>query len=196
MKFRQVHGLAYALLASIALWCQPARAVLIYTGVTCDGQGTAMTSQGGYLSCSGSWVGNNLNQSADIASQIQSDWGLTGLTPTDITGGNSGASGTLSFAAQTGLFVISLKAGDAFSLYEFDGSLVPGGISSITFDTLGVGFFSGPGIIHFGQGLSHADLYSLVSSVPEPGVYVMLLAGVGVVGFVARRRRSQRVENA
>jgi hypothetical protein len=117
---------------------------------------------------------------------------LNALAPVDISGGNSGRSGTLSFAAQSGQFVIALKAGDAFSLFEFDGSKVPGGISSIAFDTLGVGFFSGPEILHFGQGLSHADLFASdapVPGIPEPGVYTMLIAGIVAVAYVARRRR-------
>jgi hypothetical protein len=151
-----------------------------------------MSSQAGYLNCSGAWSGNDLNQSADVSSQILADWGLNALAPVDISGGSSGSSGTLSFAAQTGKFVIALKAGDAFSLFEFDGSTVPGGVSSIAFDTLGVGFFSGPEILHFGQDLSHADLFASdtpVPGIPEPGVYTMLVAGIVAVAYVSRRRR-------
>lgn len=33
------------------------------------------------------------------------------------------------------------------------------------------------------------DLHLSVSAVPEPGTYAMLLAGLGMVGFAARRRR-------
>ena len=175
-----------------ALSCVPAHAALTLTGVSCSGHSTGMTSLAGYLDCSGAWSGNNLNQSADVAAQILADWGLSGLASQDITGGNGRNTGTLSFAAQSGKFVISLKAGDAFSLYEFDGSTVSGGISSINFDTLGVGFFSGPNNKneHFFQDLSHADLYTgPTTPVPEPGTYALLLAGLGVVGLLARQRR-------
>jgi hypothetical protein len=32
--------------------------------------------------------------------------------------------------------------------------------------------------------------YTLVSSVPEPENYALMLAGVGLVGFIARRKKS------
>lgn len=42
----------------------------------------------------------------------------------------------------------------------------------------------------FTGGSSSNYVYSLeVSAVPEPSVYAMMLAGLGVLGFVARRRR-------
>jgi hypothetical protein len=180
---------AFAIAAS-SLIAAHAHAALTPTGVACDGHGTAMTSQSGYLDCAGSFSGNNLNQAADVQSQILADFGLSGLaTITDITAGNTGSTGSFSFAMQSAPFVISIKAGDAFSLYEFDG-----GISSVGFDTLGGGFFSGNNNqnVHFGQGLSHASLYasSITTAVPEPETYALLLAGLGVMGFVARRRKS------
>lgn len=171
----------------------PAYAGLMPTGVSCSGQGTVLTSDPGYVACSGSWSGNNLNQSAAVATQIQTDFGITATAPIDITGsaGNL-TSGMLMIPDQTGIFVISFKAGDAFSLYEFNGALVAGGITSINFDTLGVGFFSNGGKEHFGQGISHIDIYDGNGfSVPEPGVLALFAAGLAGLGFALSRRRSK-----
>jgi len=174
-------GLAFSL---------PSHAALTATGVSCSGQGTGMTSLAGFEACSGAWSGNNSNQSADVDAQILADWGLTVTGSLDVTpSGKLGSSGTLSFAQQSGPFVIALKAGNAFSLYEFDASTTP--ISSIHFDTLGVGFFSGGKhpVEHFGQALSHADIYSVSSVVPEPASVALMLAGLGLLGFASSRRR-------
>ena len=82
-------------------------------------------------------------------------------------------------------FVLALKAGDAFSLYLFAAHT-----TSIDFDTLGVGFINNGGS-HFGQGLSHATLYS-VTAVPEPETYALLAAGLTFVGWASRRRKRQQ----
>jgi len=189
------HGLVAAAAAVLLSAGAPAHAALTYTNVACDGQGTDMSSLAGYVGCSGSWSGNNNNQVEDVASQISDDWGLSGLVTQDVTAGNSGSDGTLSFANQTGTFVVALKAGNAFSLFAYNGGAVAGGISSIAYDTLGVGFFSGPGDKnkHFGQDLSHASLYSgvVVPAIPEPETYALMLAGLGTLGFIARRRKQQ-----
>ena len=179
----------------LAILSQSADATaLAATGVSCSGHATAMTSQPGYELCSGAWSGNNLNQSAAVTAQILADFGLSGLTaPIDITGSSSGGSGVLSLGStQTGEFVISLKAGDAFSLYEFDGSAVAGGISSINFDTLGVGFITNGGP-KFGQDLSHADLYggpNTPPAVPEPASLGLLGLGLAGLGLARRKRKS------
>ncbi len=162
------------------------QASLTLTGVNCNDAG----GPGGmsFVACSGSWDGNNHNQEADVKSRIFSDWGLTVGTPIDVTGGITGNSGTLNLTTNlSGLFVLALKAGDAFSLYELDGGVA--GISSINYNTLGVGFYSSilnHDVLHKGQGLSHADIYA---PVPEPETYAMLLLGLGLIGFRLRDKK-------
>ena len=173
-----------ALVAALA--AAPAHALTL-TGVACDGHSTGMTSQPGYIDCAGAFSGNTNNQ--DVAGQILTDFGISGLTEVDVTGTNGNAtSGSFTFADMASPFVLALKAGDAFSLYLFAAHT-----ASIDFDTLGVGFFSGPRHnVHFGQGLSHAVLYSTVNAVPEPETYALLMAGLAFVGWASRRRQRQQ----
>jgi hypothetical protein len=42
----------------------------------------------------------------------------------------------------------------------------------------------------YGLTLTQSDVYTqVVAAVPEPGTYAMLMAGLGIIGGVARRRR-------
>ena len=180
---------ALALAAAVAT--TPAHALLTETGVACDGHGTGMTSQSGYLDCAGAFDGNNSNQDADVQAQILTDFGLTSLgTEIDVTGANGNQlTGVINVADMASPFILALKAGDAFSLYLFAAHT-----TTINFDTLGVGFFSGPNNKneHFGQGLSHATVYGTVTAVPEPETYALLAAGLAFVGWASRRRQRRQ----
>ena len=82
-------------------------------------------------------------------------------------------------------FSCSLSVGDAFMLMSSSGTLT--------------GTFGGVTTSGFGSGFAYAIDYSHtnqvwlsvtnVGAVPEPSTYAMLLAGVGVLGWLARRRR-------
>ncbi|MDC8758460.1 PEP-CTERM sorting domain-containing protein [Janthinobacterium fluminis] len=183
-----------AILASLA--AAPASAALTLGSVACTSSAVT-TAQPGYTGCLGSFTGNMDNQLSSIYSAIASGFGLSTNTyfasQQFATVGNpfsadAGAldNGTISFdTAQAGVFVIGLKQANAFSLYRFDGSLVAGGISSISYDSNGVKK-------NGGTILSHAGFFgSPVSAVPEADTYAMLLAGLGMIGFIARRRKAQ-----
>jgi hypothetical protein len=179
-----------------------AHAQLTSTGLDCAAGSTFEQFEPTPLACSGAWEGNDASQQDSLMGQLELDFaGLLGdgasfawLGKSDDAGSgpfvsNSTApSGTLTFdEAQTGLFAVSLKAGDAFSVYLFDGG--DAGVQSINFSTLGVQV-NGNGL---GAGLSHAALIGVSGAVtppiPEPQTYALMLAGLGLVGFVAVRRR-------
>lgn len=79
-----------------------------------------------------------------------------------------------------GAFVIGLKQATYYSFYLMNGGTT--GISTINFNTLGVTNAGN------GAGLSHAVF---IGTVPEPETYALMLAGLGLVGFMARRRKAK-----
>ena len=175
--------LAISIIATgILVFGNSAHATLTPTGYSCTNSGMSFDD------CSGSWDGNNKGNAgllADVNAQILADFGFAVGSSYEVSSGGSN-SGTLNFGGPiSGVFAIALKAGDAFSLFKFDGGV--SGISSINYDTLGVGFFSGPRhILHTNQDLSHADIYL---PVPEPETYAMMLIGLGLIGFSLRNQK-------
>jgi hypothetical protein len=195
-------GCVAAALAASSL--TPVQAQLVSTGLDCNAGNVMQTGfDPDALACSGAWAGNDAPQFADLEAQLALDFAAFVGTGADFTflgksddanngpftaNPNNQTSGTLTFdTALTGLFAVSIKAGDAFSVYLFDGGA--GGLTSIDFSTAGVSL-GGNGQPN---ALSHASLIGiepgLVPGIPEPETYALMLAGLGVVGFMARRRR-------
>lgn len=145
-----------------------------------------------YVSCAGSFAGN---MPEGTLSYGGIDYAFVGKSSNDGTGngpfaafGNGFNAGVLSFdQAWTGDFVLGIKAGNRHSFYRFVSDI---GVSSIAFDTLGVDV----NVRGIGKGVSHVNLYGgePVPAIPEPGTYALMLAGLGAVGFVARRRSIKR----
>jgi PEP-CTERM motif len=99
----------------------------------------------------------------------------------------------------TGLFNTVLTSASLFS--NFDGTAFNGDdslITSYTASSNGISFTSGPvgaGSYYLNvTGIANGSLGGLyngaisIAPVPEPETYVMLLAGIGVMGFIAVRR--------
>lgn len=95
----------------------------------------------------------------------------------------------------------SLAAGSLKSIGDGETS----SFSSVaSFDYLAVHFGRGELLFHWAapqtsfsisglpRGFSNYRTYSSVSAVPEPETYSMMLLGLGLMGFVARRRKSKQ----
>jgi hypothetical protein len=192
---------AAALVSGLA--AVPAQAQLVSTGLNCNAGNVMVTGFApDALACSGAWAGNDTPQESVLLTQLASDFSsILGSSATFSVLGksddpNSGpfvlnpnaSSGTLTFdTPQTGFFAISLKTADAFSVYLFDGGIA--GLTSIEFSTAGTALNLGGAP----QAVSHATFIdvggTVTTPIPEPETYALMLAGLGVVGWVARRRK-------
>jgi hypothetical protein len=174
------HSLNALALATLALIAAPSQAALTPgdSGALCSLTDTTINA----TACSGSWDGNNKNQDADVYAELASLSGISGwLEQTPDLSGPGGTAGTLTFAPPVDSpFAIALKASNSFSLYYYSGA---SGVTSIDYITNGVSV-NGRGMP---QDLSHATLY--LAPIPEPETYALMLAGLGAVAFVARRRK-------
>ncbi len=189
-------GIACAAMAAV-----PAQALTLQSP-SCTAS-TVTQCQPGYVACLGSYVGNMDNQltgSNGIFAAINNNFHLN--TNQYFSSENFNASGNpfsqnegsrddgvINFDnKQTGTFVLGLKQGNGFSLYLFNASNVLGGISSLGYDTNGVKSRGG-------VGLSHAGFFGAPTTapIPEPETYAMMLAGLGLLGFMARRKKAAKL---
>ena len=105
-------------------------------------------------------------------------WTLTGV---DTNGGAA-----LSFPASLD-FAVGLKAGNEFAVWGFDNVVVDGsdsGTFSIVFTNKGGNNPDLSHLIVFGRESGGGS----ISAIPEAKTYAMLLAGLGLIGFAARRK--------
>lgn len=86
-------------------------------------------------------------------------------------------------------FVVGLKGGSEYALWGFDNAVVDGsdmGTFSIVFTNNGGNIPALSHLIVFGREAGGGT----VGMIPEADTYAMLLAGLGLVGFAARRKLS------
>lgn len=142
------------------------------------------------MDCRGAFPGNDVGVGADpglgaTTDYINMTWGtstrsftfygeLAGPMDDDVKAGQI----MLPMVLKTP-FVVSIKGSTQFALYYFESS---NGATMLDFTTAAL---TTPGGTQ--PGWSHSGLW--ITPVPEPGTYALMLAGLGIVGFIASRRR-------
>jgi hypothetical protein len=188
------------LLGVVLSFASVAAHALILQSPACSAS-TVTKFQPGYVACLGSFVGNMDNQltgNFGVFATINKGFGLDTNSYFSSQSFSAASNpfaqdegslddGVINFDQRlTGSFVLGLKQGNGFGLYLFNASNIAGGIASIAYDTNGVKR-------NGGTGLSHAGFFGIpqISVVPEPQTYAMLLAGLGMLGALARRKKTR-----
>lgn len=174
---REMTALALAVSASFAANAAPPS----FTPPSCssaDVSGAGVT----FIDCAGLYEGNLVAESGPKLTEalgiISTEFGVTATSVLDkVDTGSSPVTFAIPLNGKTVVGVHWGLVGTGF--YYLD---IAGPITQLTIAT------TFPGATN-GGGLSNVGIYS-TTPVPEPETYALLLAGLGVVGFMARRRKS------
>lgn len=104
---------------------------------------------------------------------------LTGIVTSVVNGGQDVDFTSITLTGPTGPFSFALANPDPFEIWTVTTPLLAAGGYTLTLvgsNSPSIGTYSGN---------------IAVSAVPEPETYALMLAGLGIVGFVAARRRSR-----
>jgi hypothetical protein len=134
------------------------------------------------------FTGNIDIQSGGVSIEIG---GLTrGSQYSAINAGSINLGGLLTVSlVDLGGGVFAPQAGSKFDI--LDASSITGSFSSFVLADLGSGLTWTHGIVALGNGVQAYELGVISAPVPEPETYAMMLAGLGLLGVMARRRKAR-----
>jgi uncharacterized protein YjiK len=133
---------------------------------------------------------SNLFNPASLSVTSLSD--VQTLSPVDSLIGSAAADNLLIYSLGSKKLLEVNRAGNILSSFDFTSILPNNAIEGVTVDQFGTIYLVAEqqqgGGAPFG---SASKLIVLAAPVPEPETYAMLLAGLGLMGFVARRKNKQ-----
>ncbi|MCV2369792.1 FxDxF family PEP-CTERM protein [Roseateles oligotrophus] len=164
---------------------------VVATGDVAVKNGGTVNLNGGSLEA----TGNNGAPFGDVRFETGSVLSMKvfGTTPLEQYGrlttlGSMNFNGMLNLSFESGFTPLS---GSSFSLFDFKGFSGSFGTAQDSYSHITVAGFE-RSKLDFSHLATDGTLRVAVTAVPEPQTYAMLLAGLGLVGFVARRRSKQQ----
>ena len=169
-----------------------------FDDLTIDYQGTPFARNAGtynYIASSGPDSG--LYGAGDGADHyLATNYNTDTITFSNFSSGVIGVGGFFFGSDANGAFIqggtMTLKATDAqgFASYTLNDSTKSSFIGFVSNDALASVTLTPGNLFTDGIWVSANDLTLAVSAVPEPESYAMLLAGLGLMGWMARRRKA------
>ena len=112
------------------------------------------------------------------------------ITPFDTFAHTAPSTAYYSSTTTSDNWATSLKANFATKLnFNADNTVGATGVKFYTFDAVSGGITPAANTLYNGSWSFNGQTIAYTAAVPEPETYAMLLAGLGLVGFIARRRR-------